>query len=103
MSRRDDLARAMLDRQLEGYDTDAATHEAAWADDDVRAFWIAEADFVLAYLAATPAAACEECGNDDPAEGYSLCSDCMERRDAEERAMHELDLIERLDWPDGTG
>ncbi len=25
-----------------------------------------------------PNAACEECGNDDPCEGFTLCSDCLE-------------------------
>lgn len=26
----------------------------------------------------TPYAACVECGNDDPCEGYVWCSDCLE-------------------------
>lgn len=25
-----------------------------------------------------PSGACVECGNDDPCEGYDMCSDCLE-------------------------
>jgi hypothetical protein len=27
---------------------------------------------------APPVGACENCGNDDPCDGYRLCSDCLE-------------------------
>lgn len=33
-------------------------------------------------------AACVECGNDDPCEGYTLCSDCLEGADMDESARN---------------
>ena len=51
MSVADLLARAMFDRRCSLDGGDPALVEGAWADRDVRAFWQAEADHVLATLA----------------------------------------------------
>lgn len=47
---RDALARAMYDRQADTFDADPGLRELAWADPDIRAFWEAEADHVLAVI-----------------------------------------------------
>ncbi|MFC7362172.1 hypothetical protein [Nocardioides astragali] len=44
------LARHMFQRQADSYDSDPALVELAWVDPDIRAFWMAEAISVLAYL-----------------------------------------------------
>lgn len=44
------LARHMFQRQADSYDSDPALIELAWVDPDIRAFWIAEASAVVAYL-----------------------------------------------------
>jgi hypothetical protein len=45
------LAFAMFQRRCELDHADATLVELAWTDRDVRAFWIAEAEHVLAVLA----------------------------------------------------
>jgi hypothetical protein len=45
-------------------------------------------------------AACTECGNDDPTEGYDLCSDCLE---ASGSPLLEVDAgVQFGTWPDPT-
>lgn len=49
--RRDSLARFMFDRQAASFEAESALTELAWTTDpDIRAFWQAEADAVLAHL-----------------------------------------------------
>jgi hypothetical protein len=45
------LARFMYDRQADSYDADPAMRELAWADLDIRRFWIVEATAVIHFLA----------------------------------------------------
>lgn len=47
----EDLARFMFERQASAYDADSAMVELAWVDPDIRAFWEAEAEAVLAFIA----------------------------------------------------
>lgn len=44
------VARHMFQRQADSYGFDPALTELAWLDPDIRAFWIAEASAVVAYL-----------------------------------------------------
>jgi len=48
----------------------------------------------------TPVGACEECGNDDPPDGYRYCTDCMEALD--EAALRDLPMLghQSQNWND---
>jgi hypothetical protein len=46
------LARFLYDRQADSYDADPAMRELAWADLQIRRFWIDEATAVIHFLAA---------------------------------------------------
>lgn len=47
------LGRFLFDRQADSYDADSAMRELAWADPDIRSFWIAEAGAVLEFINGT--------------------------------------------------
>jgi hypothetical protein len=57
MTTREALARHMFDRRCHLDGADLAMVELAWADPNIQAFWTAEADHVLAFLADVGAAA----------------------------------------------
>jgi hypothetical protein len=44
------LARFMFDLQADDYDAQHALRELAWADDDIRGFWLGQADAVVSFL-----------------------------------------------------
>lgn len=45
-----DLARFLFDRQADSYESDPALRELAWADPDIRHFWVVEADAIKEFL-----------------------------------------------------
>ena len=49
------VARHLFERQTRSYDADPAMIELAWIDDDIRAFWLAEAASVLSFIDALAA------------------------------------------------
>ena len=44
------LARFLYDRQASSYDANPALRELAWADENIRGFWIDEATAIAAFL-----------------------------------------------------
>lgn len=48
------LARAMFVRTAEQYESDPEAIERAWRDEEIRAFWLGEAAFVIYTIAAMP-------------------------------------------------
>lgn len=44
------LARFLFDLQADDYDAQDAMRELAWADDNIRGFWLDQADAVVSFL-----------------------------------------------------
>lgn len=49
----EDLARFMFDQQADDYGADEAMRELAWADTNIRSFWLDQASGVLDFLSST--------------------------------------------------